>query len=76
VTNHIARRAWEHRSNAVEGFAKRYGTHRLVYVEFHATMPAAILRKKQLNKWQRAWKLRLIEESNPQWHDLYDDLLS
>jgi putative endonuclease len=46
----------------------------LVYVEFHATMPEAILREKQLKKWQRSWKLRLIEESNPQWRDLCDDL--
>jgi putative endonuclease len=75
VTNHIARRGWEHRSDAVDGFTKRYSVHRLVYVEFHATMPLAIAREKQLKKWNRAWKLRLIEESNPQWRDLYDDLL-
>ena len=76
VTNHIARRSWEHRSDLVEGFTKRYGVHRLVYAEFHATMPLAIQREKQLKKWNRAWKLRLIEEINPQWHDLYDDLLN
>jgi putative endonuclease len=76
VTNNIARRAWEHRSGVVAGFTKRYGVHRLVYVEFHATMPNAIQREKQIMKWRRAWKLRLIEESNPRWRDLYDDLLS
>jgi putative endonuclease len=76
VTNNIARRAWEHRSGVVAGFTKRYGVHRLVYVEFHATMPNAIQREKQIKKWRRAWKLRLIEESNPRWRDLYDDLLS
>jgi putative endonuclease len=75
VTNHIARRAWEHRSDFVEGFTKRYGVHRLVYVEFHATMPLAIQREKQLKKWRRAWKIRLVEEFNPQWRDLYEDLL-
>jgi putative endonuclease len=75
VTNHIERRAWEHRTEVVEGFTKRYGVHRLVYVEFHATMPDAILREKQIKHWKRAWKLRLIEEMNPQWRDLYDDLL-
>jgi putative endonuclease len=75
VTNHIARRSWEHRSDVVEGFTRRYGAHRLVHVEFHATMPDAIRREKQLKKWNRAWKLRLIEETNPQWRDLYDDLL-
>jgi putative endonuclease len=76
VTNNIARRAWGHRSGVVAGFTKRYGVHRLVYVEFHATMPNAIQREKQIKKWRRAWKLRLIEESNPRWRDLYDDLLS
>jgi putative endonuclease len=75
VTNNIARRAWEHRSEVVEGFTKRYAVHRLVYVEIHSTMPDAILREKQLKKWRRAWKLRLIEQGNPQWRDLYDDLL-
>jgi putative endonuclease len=75
VTNHITRRSWEHRSDVIDGFTKRYGVHCLVYVEFHATMPLAIQREKQLKKWNRAWKLRLIEESNPQWRDLYDDLL-
>jgi putative endonuclease len=75
VTNYIARRAWEHRSEVSAGFTQRYGVHRLVYVEFHATMPLAIQREKQLKKWNRAWKLRLIEELNPQWCDLYEDLL-
>jgi putative endonuclease len=75
VTSQIERRAWEHRSDVVEGFTKRYGVHRLVYVESHATMPDAILRERQLKKWRRARKLRLIEASNPQWRDLYDDLL-
>ena len=75
VTSDIARRAWIHRSDAVAGFTKRYGVHRLVYVERHATMLDAILREKQIKKWRRAWKLRLIEEANPQWRDLYDDLL-
>jgi putative endonuclease len=75
VTSDIARRAWIHRSDAVAGFTKRYGVHRLVYAERHATMLDAILREKQIKKWRRAWKLRLIEESNPQWRDLYDDLL-
>jgi putative endonuclease len=75
TTNYIARRSWEHRSDAVKGFTRRYGVHRLIYVEFHATMPLAIQREKQLKKWKRTWKLRLIEQSNPQWRDLYDDLL-
>jgi predicted GIY-YIG superfamily endonuclease len=57
------------------GFSRVHPVHRLVYVEFHATMPLAIQREKQLKKWNRAWKLRLIEELNPQWCDLYEDLL-
>ncbi|HTQ33460.1 MAG TPA: GIY-YIG nuclease family protein [Stellaceae bacterium] len=75
VTNNMARRSWEHRFDMMEGFTRRYGVHLLVYVEFHATMPLAIAREKQLKKWNRSWKLRLIEERNPQWRDLYDDLL-
>ena len=75
VTNDVARRAWEHRSGAVEGFTKDHAVHMLVHVEFHATMPDAILREKQMKKWRRAWKLKLIEQGNPEWRDLYDDLL-
>ena len=76
VTGDLARRAWEHRSDAVEGFTQRYGIHMLVHVEFHATMGDAILREKQLKRWRRAWKLALIERDNPQWRDLYEDLIT
>ena len=74
VTSDIARRAWEHRSNAVGGFVRDYGVHRLVFVEFHETMADAILREKHIKKWRRAWKLELIERDNPQWRDLWDEL--
>jgi putative endonuclease len=74
VTSDIARRAWEHQAEVAESFTKRYKVHRLVHVEFHATMADAILREKQMKKWERAWKLRLIEESNPEWRDLMDDI--
>jgi putative endonuclease len=74
VTSDIARRAWEHRSEIVEGFTKRYAAHHLVHVQFHDTMPDAILREKQIKKWRRSWKLELIERDNPQWRDLYEDL--
>ena len=74
VTSDLARRAWEHRSDAVDGFTQRYGVHRLVFAEFHDTMDGAILREKQLKKWRRAWKLKLIERVNPQWRDLYAGL--
>ena len=66
VTSDIARRVWEHRSNAVGGFVHDYGVHRLVFVEFHETMADAILREKRINKWRRTWKLDLIERHNPQ----------
>jgi putative endonuclease len=74
VTSDIVRRAWEHRSNAVGGFVRDYGVHRLVFVEFHETMADAILREKRIKKWRRAWKLELIERDNPQWRDLCDEL--
>ena len=75
VTNDLARRSWEHKSDAIEGFTRRYGVHRIVYAEFHETMPDAISREKQLKKWRRAWKLELIERDNPQWLDLYSEIL-
>src|SRR5262245_21986097 len=74
VTNDIARRVYEHRNDLVNGFSKRYGVHRLVYVETHDDVQAAILREKQIKKWRRAWKIRLIQERNPDWSDVYDRL--
>jgi putative endonuclease len=76
VTSDIIRRAWEHRTDVVDGFTRDYGVHRLVFIEFHDTMEQAILREKRIKRWRRAWKLELIERANPQWRDLYDDLLS
>jgi len=69
------KRGWEHRTNAVDGFTKKYGVHALVYYELHENMISAITREKQLKKWNRAWKLRLIEERNPEWHDLWREIL-
>ena len=74
VTADLGRRVWEHRADVVDGFTKRYGVHRLVYAEFHDTMVEAILREKRIKKWRRAWKLELIERTNPTWRDLYDEL--
>ena len=74
VTSDIARRVWEHKSDAIEGFTKKYGIHTLVYYENHATMPDAILREKQMKRWNRAWKIALIQQINPQWRDLYEDI--
>ena len=75
VTSELKRRTWEHRVDAIKSFTKRYGIHTLVYVEFQATMAEAILREKRLKKWRRAWKIELIERTNPEWRDLYGELL-
>ena len=58
----------------VEGFTKRYGVHRLIWYEVHESMESAIQREKALKKWNRAWKIELIEKSNPTWKDLYDEI--
>ncbi|MCX5578633.1 GIY-YIG nuclease family protein [Kaistia terrae] len=71
VTSNMAARAWQHREGLVDGFSKRYGTKVLVFFEMHETMESAIRREKQLKEWQRDWKIRLIEEHNPDWTDLY-----
>ena len=74
VTRDVIRRVWEHRTDAASGFSKKYRLHTLVYAEFHATMPDAIAREKQIKGWRRAWKVALIEKDNPQWRDLYEEL--
>ena len=76
VTNDVVRRVWEHKNNVVEGFTKKYGVHDLVYFELHETMPDAILREKQMKRWNRAWKIEKIQETNPEWRDLYQDILN
>lgn len=75
VTSDLPQRIWQHKNDVVESFTKRYGVHLLVYYEQHGTMEQAITREKQLKKWNRAWKLRLIEEKNPNWDDLYESIL-
>ena len=74
VTNDIGRRSYEHRNDLVEGFTKKYGVHTLVWYEEHGDIREAILREKRIKKWERAWKLRLIEESNPAWDDLSEKM--
>ena len=71
VTNDITRRVYEHKNDLVEGFTKKYAVHLLVYFEEFQNVDVAITREKQLKKWKRAWKLRLIESANPEWNDLY-----
>jgi putative endonuclease len=76
MTGNPAARMWQHRDKVLEGFTKRYGVHRLVWYELHGTALSAIRREKQLKEWQRAWKIRLIEEMNPDWRDLWFDLFA
>ena len=72
VTSNLVQRVWQHKSDLVEGFTRRYKVHKLVWYEVHETMESAIVREKALKKWNRAWKVRLIEEGNPGWSDLYE----
>ena len=74
VTDNLIRRIWEHKNNAINGFTKTYGIHYLVYYEVHSNPESAIIREKQIKKWNRQWKLRLIEEANAEWKDLYNNL--
>lgn len=76
VTNDLVRRTYEHREKLVDGFTRRYGVGRLVYFECFSDPESAIHREKQLKKWNRSWKIRLIEESNPDWTDLYPGIAS
>lgn len=75
VTSDLVRRIWQHREGLVEGFTRRYHVKTLVWYEQHETMYSAIAREQAIKKWNRNWKLRLIENSNPQWRDLRPDIL-
>jgi len=73
VTNNLEKRMYEHKVGLVDGFTKTYNIKNLVYFDTTEDVRSAILREKQLKKWNRAWKIRLIEESNPNWEDLSKD---
>jgi len=75
VTSNLVRRVWEHREGVADGFTSRYGLKRLVYVERHDEIVSAIQREKNIKHWSRAWKVTLILKDNPNWDDLYDQLL-
>lgn len=75
VTSNLTKRIWEHQNNVVHGFTSKYGVHRLVWYEVHESMESAIQREKRIKKWNREWKIRMIEKTNPYWRDLYPDLL-
>jgi putative endonuclease len=74
MTDNLVRRVWLHREGALPGFAKQYKVTMLVWYEQHDSRESAFARERQMKKWNRAWKLREIELSNPDWHDLYDSI--
>ena len=73
VTSNLLTRVYQHKNNMVEGFTEKYNLHMLVYYEQCETAEAAIQREKRLKVWHRKWKIRLIEEMNPEWKDLYEE---
>ena len=75
VTSNLQRRTWEHKNDLIDGFSKQYGIHRLIYYELHPDMVSAITREKQIKKWNRAWKLELIEKENSAWKDLWEKII-
>ena len=75
VTNDLSRRVWEHKEGLIDGFTKKYNVKMLVHYEEFGNIQDAILREKTLKEWMRLLKLRLVEEHNPEWRDLYEDLV-
>ena len=75
VTSNLRKRIWEHKHQYTESFTKKYKVYRLVYFEIFNDIENAIVREKRLKKWNRDWKIRLIESVNPEWSDLYDSIL-
>ena len=75
VTSDLIKRVYQHKNDFIEGFSKQHNTHLLVYYELHGSMESAITREKQMKELQRAWKIKLIEEMNPYWNDLYQNII-
>ncbi len=75
VTGNLPQRIWQHREGVVDGFTRKYGVKMLVWFELHTTMDAAITREKHIKEWRRAWKIRLVEGMNPDWRDLFDEIM-
>ena len=76
LTNNLIKRVYEHKHNLIAGFTKKYRIHILLYYELFENIESAITREKQLKKWNRDWKLELIEKENPRWMDLYNKLVN
>jgi putative endonuclease len=75
VTNDLIKRVYEHKNNLLKGFTEKYSVHQLVYYEQYQNINDAILREKRLKKWNRKWKIELIEADNPDWDDLYHHII-
>ena len=75
VTSNLVKRVWEHKQGLAEGFTKKYKLHTLVWYEHHTSMESAIHREKTLKHWHRIWKIRIIEQMNPDWQDLYNEVV-
>jgi len=75
VTSNLIHRVWQHKHNSFQGFTRKYNVKTLVYYEVHENAESALTREKKIKRWRRAWKLGLIEDSNPEWRDLYEDIL-
>ena len=74
VISDLVKRVYEHEHGLVEGFTKKYNVHQLVWYKIHESAESGIIREKQIKKWKRAWKLKIIEKENPQWIDLYENI--
>ena len=75
VTSNLVARVWQHRDHVAPGFTDKYGVDKLVWYEFHGMMEDAILREKRIKKWNREWKISLIEQKNPYWNDLWNEII-
>ena len=75
ITSNLIKRIWEHKSDLVEGFTKKYQTHQLVYFEKHQDAKTALNREKNLKAWKRNWKIELIEKNNSKWDDLFSEII-
>jgi len=75
VTSNLIQRVWQHKHDVIQGFTRKYNVKTLVYYEVHENAESALTREKKIKRWRRAWKLGLIENSNPEWRDLYGNIL-
>ena len=75
VTNNLAKRVYEHKKNLISGFTEKYKVHNLVYFEKYNDIDEAILREKRIKRWKRNWKIKLIEKNNPEWEDIYHEII-